>query len=533
MLRKQQRLKTHSVEDLLDQQRKMNSSHANKPRYLFGETATLHSKLGNTSHRRSHNYFSDDREAANSSKYDFDEEIFLNKSGWVQVKLRTENSFRRDSECNESITTSKLDELILRNEARRNTISFYQKDDPSDAKNTLKKVEKIPVLTPIISPPPAFQDNSPLSHPESPKRIFSNENQPHPNAEHSSNHRSLTNKNKNVLKDNPFPPTIAGGIYSKSFEHDDRSTTNANCYPESYSKSFDSNLTTTKIQQPSSFIQIQRERFPTFRNLTGSSPNYLTKSDKVTQNQFIGETKAPSSNNSLHSQANRNHSPKLGLAQSEICINKMANQSKSRISQLANIKSSSKHLTIVGRRLNACDSDSNSGVFKFSVVCINNTMCNILQLSFTDVSNEDDHSSSLALSYRVPLPSMAGSTSPVQKPRSLTPDHTAAAQTSPQNYQQAMRKQRSLTPERNSFLATPEDIRPSNLENKQQKHIDYFNRSFSSSSSSSDQDMHQRKSRKNKKKQHTQMSSSTNITTDLRIRRSRYDKTFHSPYKLI
>lgn len=361
LLRRQQRMRTSSAEDLLSfEKRTMNNgggggsggggsgnrmhfgSQLDKPRYLFGETTTLHSGLGSkaANYSGSRHYLSDDKHSASQ---DFDNEIFLNKSGWVQVKQRDAGgggnggrvaaaASRFDN--NNSSSASKLEDLMLRNEARKNVAmqNFYQKGYLPVARNAFGKIESPPPMTPIISPPPAFQDaaasaaaaaaglskasmrsgkqqqqigsrvhltvsdadyhNLPHHQQQQLRSAISNNGNSSSNG---TNNKALSNSNGGSGS-NSANNGGKGMVFSRSFEYDNRKINSD--YSDVFSKSFEYDLSTSKtaaaaqipptpssasstpkLQQSASLLQIQRKGMPAFSNLTGNSPNYLTKKE--------------------------------------------------------------------------------------------------------------------------------------------------------------------------------------------------------------------------------------------------------------
>lgn len=84
-------------------------------------------------------------------------------------------------------------------------------------------------------------------------------------------------------------------------------------------------------------------------------------------------------------------------------------------------------------------------------------------MSNDEEDENDDPSSSLALSYCVPQPSLASSTSSIKKQRSLTPDRDIDQESGggggQSNFHLNLKKQRSLTPERRTMSLTPEERR--------------------------------------------------------------------------
>lgn len=66
-----------------------------------------------------------------------------------------------------------------------------------------------------------------------------------------------------------------GMVFSRSFEYDTRRPAPSNSYVETFSRSFDGNLSERPTPMPT--LAVQRERSLNFSTLTGNSPNYLTK----------------------------------------------------------------------------------------------------------------------------------------------------------------------------------------------------------------------------------------------------------------
>lgn len=259
-----------------------------------------------------------------------DNEIYLNKSGWVQVN-HIGNSPRRNSSKRLDVTdnskqltspsrvarlyhqdknhygpksnyesafavrstnlkhfgdeerrqlkasASKLEELINRNEARRVSNPGQHKlndrltlvTDPHISAllterpgflpvKQYRRNDSPPLMTPIISPPPAFQDFnvSTTTAIESSAAVAA--------AAH------ITNRNHK------------GMVFSKSFEYNTRQSQKENAHNATgtYSKSFDFDFTST----PQNPVQrrFSKEKDKMFATLTGVSPNYLTK---INQNE--------------------------------------------------------------------------------------------------------------------------------------------------------------------------------------------------------------------------------------------------------
>lgn len=173
---------------------------------------------------------------------------------------------------------SKVEELIQRNEARLGGYSSreaalrpgYRIIDPQLANILNERPGFLPVkspndldspITPILSPPPAFQDNSRSTR-------------------HSERHKPMRTQGPLPL---PVPlqsqlvsqHPAKGMVFSRSFEYDTRRPAPPDNYVETFSRSFDGNLSERPLNL--AVLAGQRERSPNFSTLTGNSPNYLTK----------------------------------------------------------------------------------------------------------------------------------------------------------------------------------------------------------------------------------------------------------------
>ncbi|XP_067648118.1 serine-rich adhesin for platelets [Eurosta solidaginis] len=319
-----------------------------------------------------------------------------------------------------------------------------------------------PPITPILSPPPAFQDSSKSKYFDRRKTIPSRQQQ-----------TSLTADNLHKSNINGSG-AIKGMVFSRSFECDTRRKVPADTYVETFSRSFDGNLSERPPPLP-----LQRERSPNFSSLTGNSPNYLSKKDS-----------GGGSSGSLRS---RDNSPKYQHPQTTAYLNasiKEAPPAYSAASATTNLgaassrysprsrhdrsfeRSKSQNIplrskksqfnragsggTIVGgsmgnhqttvsvgmsrfrsfdtaasQRLNSCDSGARS------------------DLSNDELDCEDDEGSNefLTANYHHSISPLK-----TQRQRSLTPDRNESHSSS-----SSIRKQRSLTPESRSL--TPEDRR--------------------------------------------------------------------------
>lgn len=234
-----------------------NSSLEKKPpTYLFGENASNQPKDG----------------------------IFLNRSGWIQTNQRLEkgSSESRKENINKlKAANSKIEELISRSEARKgNQPTANSKEDnvtilkidpkseprpiPNDRPGFLPVKTNLardgPPPTPILSPPPAFQD-------------------------HKIRNRIIEMKNGTRIQlsvtdsDNKTSPAQIGKgmVFSRSFEYDNRKTAEFN---ENFSRSFDFDFQLSEKSGNKNFLS-HYDKSTTFASLTGASPNYLTKKEKT------------------------------------------------------------------------------------------------------------------------------------------------------------------------------------------------------------------------------------------------------------
>lgn len=284
-------------------------------------------------------------------------EIYLNKSGWVQVNDRkSNNEIPENISANSSIyMTPKISENRTRSEFHRSnsaTNRRYLKPGfeivvPEIASALSERPGFLPVrnysesdspppITPILSPPPAFQDAK-------------------------TNDKNDIRKNKKDLV-KPLHKTVKGIVCSRSFEYDRKPTD----YAEKFSRSFDCNLLDEKSNE------IDEKLTSNFSMLKGPSSNYLPKSENIPrinkesspryrrsiqkfQNQAILPNKLPSEVNLTKpdkSGRSSSHDFRLikSLGSSNVNVNECITASRFR-----NIISNSKQC------FNSCDSDTRSG----------------------------------------------------------------------------------------------------------------------------------------------------------------------------
>lgn len=270
--------------------------------------------------------------AATAKKNHSNDEIFLNTSGWVQVntKRRSPNSDHKLNNGGNAykntirvieiantqgqrggksqpqqnqvysipkLTASKIEELISRNEARRyhqtggssRNYSFkpgYKILDPhisamlNDRPGFLpvknfKQSNSPPPMTPILSPPPAFQDNT--------ARIKTKTK----NFRDSSEECEVCIASAAAATNNSgaaHSQSNKGMVFSRSFEYDNRRIPNES-YVDTFSRSFDCNLSDNPpkmtLKNPSVPVvtsprRIHRERSPNFRANSTTVPNTST-----------------------------------------------------------------------------------------------------------------------------------------------------------------------------------------------------------------------------------------------------------------
>ncbi|XP_044313418.1 uncharacterized protein LOC108042191 isoform X2 [Drosophila rhopaloa] len=467
------------------------------------------------------------------------EEIFLNKSGWVQVN--TKRGSQKDDSCdyrrlsysqqnggtlfpengrgrtgaraippdhgrlldlarqsfiqqhqpqqaNVGMTEpkfvgSKVEELIQRNEARLCGLSSrdpalrpgYRIIDPQLANILNERPGFLPVkspndldspITPILSPPPAFQDNSRSArHPDRRKPFRQQGLLPLP---------VPLQTQTQLGTQQPNPGSSKGMVFSRSFEYDTRRPTPTDSYVETFSRSFDGNLSERPLNL--AVLSSERERSPNFSTLTGNSPNYLTKREsgggssgslrsRDNSPKYLHPQTTTAYMNAAVKEAPPVYSADLGSqaknsprSRHERTAERSKNHAlgRSRKSHFSRVGSagplaahSSPPNTVVSRfrsfdtsksqRLNSCDSGARS------------------DLSNDELDNEDSGLSEFLASVSHKFPKVGTSSvsiSPfkMQRQRSLTPDRKEFHSSS-----SSIRKQRSLTPESRSL--TPEERR--------------------------------------------------------------------------
>lgn len=314
-----------------------NTSNENKPTYLFGE---------NPQHAKKN------------------DDIFLNRSGWIQMNQSQKSESRKESMNKLLAANSKIEELISRNEARRVGAQMMSgKDDNvtilkidsqyhqigSDRPGYLPVKTNIPrdppPPTPILSPPPAFQDhkNRRITEIKNGARI----------------HLSVTDSDNNASS-----PTIGKGmVFSRSFEYDNRKSSEFS--NEIFSKSFDFDLEMKK--NPNRNFLSRYGKSTTFASLTGISPNYLTKKENPRE---ASPSKAGNqqTTNSIFPKVIPGKNVNTGsfyrsTVASGASKNKSVDENRSRRSQFMRPTRPGYRSfeTSMGQRLNSCDSGARSG----------------------------------------------------------------------------------------------------------------------------------------------------------------------------
>lgn len=323
-----------------------NSSFEKKPTYLFGESAKQ-----------------------SQSQQQPKDGIFLTRSGWLSTssqRLEKEAEARKENINKIKKANSKIEELISRSESRRplaatskdENVTILKIDPQSEARqlNSNDRPAYLPVKTnlprdgpppptPILSPPPAFQDHQIRN------QIYEMKNGTRIQL-------SVTDDSDNKT---PTPAAIGKGmVFSRSFEYDNRKSVE---YSENFSRSFDFDFQMRELEkkQPINKNLLSRygQSMP-FAKLTGISPNYLTKKETneivINPNATIFPKVIPGNKvkmnnpnyynpNSLDEQSRRQQFPRI-------------QQTKYRNS----LETGS---AAINNRLNSCDSGARSGKTQF------------------------------------------------------------------------------------------------------------------------------------------------------------------------
>lgn len=284
--------------------------------------------------------------------------IFLNRSGWLQTSSNQQQRYN-DAKQSKS-ANSKLGELISRSEARKSTVASQQftKDEnvtilKIDPKNDTRKMPSTdrpgylpvktnltkhgPPPTPILSPPPAFQDENirnRIMEMRTGTRI----------------HLAVA-ENDNKVETSTMNSVSKGMVFSRSFEFDSRQKTQPQGAKETFSRSFDFDFQLNDKSYPYETFLTRFDKANKFSSLTGVSPNYLTKHPTMKQQQQPTETffpKAIPGNNLKLSNPNY-YNPNYGDRRSQF------------LRPGNNFRSFDSNLASLNNRLNSCDSGARSG----------------------------------------------------------------------------------------------------------------------------------------------------------------------------
>lgn len=294
------------------------------------------------------------------------DEIYLNKSGWVQVRepytnrdtiLTTtttaatgaaNNSFQKYSSNllqSNSSNTSKLEALISRSEIRKVKCTI----DPQLSAMLSERPGFLPIkqyddnespppITPIISPPPAFQDTKTI--------------------------RPTSKLASNNSNSDGGTATAKGMVFSRSFEYDTRKSYD---YDQTFSKSFDYDfISPTKEEQP----KFEKENaFPT----SISSANYINDKTRVNaRDPLMNAYQQYLEPKEYIEGARKSRVRSTYSLRSELAEQPVASRLRGRGGHVPKQDSSSSsgsqagfraHQSSISKRLNSCDSGARSGNF--------------------------------------------------------------------------------------------------------------------------------------------------------------------------
>lgn len=281
------------------------------------------------------------------------DEIYLNKSGWVQVRepynnRDTNSSFQKynsnlvqsnsTANSNANTNTSKLEALITRSEIRKVKCTI----DPQLSAMLSERPGFLPIkqyddnespppITPIISPPPAFQDS-----------------------------KTIRQTSKLASANGSQDSMGKGMVFSRSFEYDTRKPYE---YDHTFSKSFDYDFLSPTKEEP------KTEKENAFPSLTSVSSNYLPDKSRAnpreaTMNvyqqylepkEYVESTRKTRTRStySLRTEANDQSASRTRRGQ-------MPKQDSSSSSgSQAGFRA---HQNSISKRLNSCDSGARSGI---------------------------------------------------------------------------------------------------------------------------------------------------------------------------
>jgi hypothetical protein len=335
-----------------------NSSLEKKPTYLFGEK----------------------QQQQQQNQQQPKDGIFLNRSGWLTTssqRLEKEAESRKENINKLKMANSKIEELISRNEARSRGNQHNSKDDnvtilkidsqmsssSANDRPAYLPVKKnmprdAPPPTPILSPPPAFQDHQIRN------RIYEMKNGTRIQL-------SVTDDSDN--NKTPTPVASKGMVFSRSFEYDNRKTAEFN---ENFSRSFDFDFQLSEKGFNKNLLS-RYGKSMAFASLTGISPNYLTKKDGTTTlitgngNVITSEVVVPSTTTTTSVSTTNSIFPKV-IPGNKVKMNYFnpnhTSLDERRSSQYARTTgmSSNNYRSLetssnINNRLNSCDSGARSG----------------------------------------------------------------------------------------------------------------------------------------------------------------------------
>lgn len=303
---------------------------AEMPKYLFGERNRQHY------HR-----------ALKSN-----DKVYLNKSGWVQVNQRdrhANNVHQRDRQADSAHQksnvaqpsgTSKLEAMITRNEFRRVkcTIDSHLTAMLNERPGFLpikqyNGNESPPITTPIISPPPAFQDNETVCQMQGDGK------------------KSAPSK----AEDCQDGSGTKGMVFSRSFEYDNRKLCE---YDQTFSKSFDYDFLSPAIERTANSAE-RRSPLPC-RSASGYQ-QYLETGDYVERGARKARTR--SSCTPRNDCAEPNSRARRGQFIKQDSSSSSGSQAGYRGHQQTQqaLHQSQQQQKLICRRLNSCDSGARSG----------------------------------------------------------------------------------------------------------------------------------------------------------------------------
>jgi hypothetical protein len=297
--------------------------------------------------------------------------IFLNRSGWIQTNQRLEkgSESRKENINKLKAANSKIEELISRSEARKANQSMPNSKDENvtilkiDPKTEPRQILNdrpgfLPVKknlahhgpppTPILSPPPAFQDHKIRN------RIIEMKN----------GTRIQLSVTDSDNKTSPAQIPGKGMVFSRSFEYDNRKTAEFN---ENFSRSFDFDFQLNEKSGMNKNFLTRYGKATTFASLTGVSPNYLTKKETDSSSPSTSMT-------SIFPKVIPGNKVKMGNPNYYNPNYQSVDDGISRRSQftrpgMANAYRSleSNTTSSINNRLNSCDSGARSGKSKYTV----------------------------------------------------------------------------------------------------------------------------------------------------------------------